>query len=479
MSIFDQIVQTVKAKNEVGLGVLATKDLPFEQLRIPEYQRPYKWKARNVNQLINDIIHFATAEKKVEQYRLGTLVLHEDNNGVFNIVDGQQRVTTLSLIICIAGKNLGINGYEEKVMGFLKKVEYTNKYSIDNLARNIKTIDERKGSISKNIFDFIMTKCQLSVVVIKDLSEAFQFFDSQNARGKALEPEDLLKAFHLRAIPERTDADLKRIQDWEQLGKRRHNLFKYLYRAKMWPGGRWADEFTQNDIDVFKGVDCGDEKSWYPFYLLELRARIYVDMLNADPTIKQDKKVEYPYNFDDQIINGRHFFDMIAHYNRLFEWMMLFKRHDEKDSNFKTSEDLREKYSDVKATFDTIYGYAGANRTGDKRVRGLLKLTLLYYLDRFGTEDRENVLDAVINKIFIWAYTIRVENYTVGASTIINAALSGDDRNILRKMHEARNPYDVINIAQDSVSKEIPNGRRRVGGLEGIINRFGELNKAK
>ena len=37
-------------------------------------------------------------------------------------------------------------------------------------------------------------------VVLQDISEAFQFFDSQNARGKDLEPHDLLKAYHLGAL---------------------------------------------------------------------------------------------------------------------------------------------------------------------------------------------------------------------------------------------------------------------------------------
>lgn len=456
MEKFDEIKKKIE-KGGIGLGTLFVKDLPFDLFRIPEYQRPYKWEAKNVNQLINDIIHFSSPECP---YRLGTLVLHQDEN-VFNIVDGQQRMTTLSLIIRIVANKMNTCGYDsicQKVEGFHKNIKYTNKYSLDNLARNIKTIDERSNNITENVFRFIMDKCQLSVIVINDISEAFQFFDSQNARGKALEPEDLLKAYHLRAIPKRTETDLKRIEEWEKLGTKRHNLFKYLYRAKMWPEGRWADDFTQHDIDIFKGVDCGDEKTWYPFYLLELRARIYVDMYNADPTIQSDKKMKYPYNLDDQIINGRHFFDMVSHYNDLYDQMML----------------LKDKYR----SFDVIYGYMGANRKGDRRVRGLFKLTLLYYLDRFGIDEDENVLKSVINKIFIWAYSIRVNEYSVGASSIINAALSRDERNILRKIHEARSPYDIINIAQNSISKEPANGKRRVGNLEGIIKRFEELNKA-
>ena len=86
------------------------KELNFDQLRIPPYQRPYKWTVNNVNQLIDDIKDFLKdfKEKKQETYRLGTLVLHkvqekeQDSNQVkevLNIVDGQQRIITLALMI--------------------------------------------------------------------------------------------------------------------------------------------------------------------------------------------------------------------------------------------------------------------------------------------------------------------------------------------------------------------------------------------
>ena len=62
------------------------------ELDIPDYQRPYKWTPKHVNQLINDLLTF----RDKGEYRLGTLVLHENN-----IVDGQQRIVTLSLLFYV------------------------------------------------------------------------------------------------------------------------------------------------------------------------------------------------------------------------------------------------------------------------------------------------------------------------------------------------------------------------------------------
>ena len=48
--------------------------------------------------------------------------------------------------------------------------------------------------------DVVFVQCEVVVVTLTDLDEAFQMFDSQNARGRAPYPTDLLKAFHLREI---------------------------------------------------------------------------------------------------------------------------------------------------------------------------------------------------------------------------------------------------------------------------------------
>lgn len=74
---------------------ISVKELFLNQgLTIPEYQRPYKWTERNVNQLIDDIL--VNTDKS--SYRIGTLVLHHDADDKYNIVDGQQRTITLTLI---------------------------------------------------------------------------------------------------------------------------------------------------------------------------------------------------------------------------------------------------------------------------------------------------------------------------------------------------------------------------------------------
>src|SRR5690554_4786650 len=65
------------------------------ELTIPVYQRPYKWTEKNVIQLLEDIFEYVIVKNK--EYRIGNIILHSDN-ATNNVVDGQQRLTTISLI---------------------------------------------------------------------------------------------------------------------------------------------------------------------------------------------------------------------------------------------------------------------------------------------------------------------------------------------------------------------------------------------
>src|SRR5215213_2545159 len=76
----------------ISLGLLFSQEYFF---RIPDYQRPFLWDADNLADLIDDL---ATAPRDRE-YFLGTLVLHKIEDSVYDIVDGQQRLTALCILL--------------------------------------------------------------------------------------------------------------------------------------------------------------------------------------------------------------------------------------------------------------------------------------------------------------------------------------------------------------------------------------------
>lgn len=82
--------------SEEKAKILKIDDVFQLKLRIPDYQRPYKWAVENVQQLLEDLLyHFDENQKP---YRIGTLITHK-NVEYNDIVDGQQRITTLFLIL--------------------------------------------------------------------------------------------------------------------------------------------------------------------------------------------------------------------------------------------------------------------------------------------------------------------------------------------------------------------------------------------
>lgn len=451
--------ETQPAKDELIPEIKSVNELSWNSFAIPTYQRPYKWTAKNVNQLISDINFF----KDSSAYRLGTLVLHKHGDEL-DIVDGQQRIITLALLLSFLFEKFKDTQLvtthttlRDAVKKFCDNIKFTNRYSLHNVVENMNTIATRTEDLTEVFFDFLLRKCEFVTVSLNKISEAFQFFDSQNARGKDLEGHDLLKAFHLREMdPNRmTEQDNANINQWQnEETKELRDIFLTLFRAKYWSLGKSARYFTKNDTHVFKGVSLKD-KNRYPFYQMEIIAHIYIEYyLKSPDRIVDGSKMEYPYNLDDQIVNGSRFFDMIRHYSSLIK-----KLEDPKTyvGNAKAEEIL----SLIRN------GYDGSYRTGDSYVQSMFKTVLLYYVDRFGFTE----LNKIVPKLFLWAFSCRLRNTAVQLASIDGYA--SQDSSILRIIHNAHTPDDILNVVLDTINES----EIRCSKCGEVINIFKEYKK--
>src|SRR5687767_9911007 len=93
-----QVVTTIEA-HEHPLGKIFDDDYQFQ---IPLYQRPYSWTTEHAGELLGDVLSFAVKPGELHEldpYFLGSLVLtKEKTSPVSDVVDGQQRLTTLTLL---------------------------------------------------------------------------------------------------------------------------------------------------------------------------------------------------------------------------------------------------------------------------------------------------------------------------------------------------------------------------------------------
>ena len=89
----------------INAEIKKVENILSDNLSIPNYQRPYRWTERNVLQLLEDVKQSWKAGKN--SYRIGSVILNNEDNGTLNIVDGQQRITTILLILKTLGSEVG------------------------------------------------------------------------------------------------------------------------------------------------------------------------------------------------------------------------------------------------------------------------------------------------------------------------------------------------------------------------------------
>lgn len=202
-----------------NLRIVTIRELLNENLTIPGYQRPYRWSTDSAVTLVTD--SYSAFENKVSEYRIGSVVLHREVNEnkivKLNVVDGQQRLTTISIMFFVFGELIKNVGYEN--MSKLLDEKY-NKLSCEAIVNNLDIIRRKIKEIDRSqlqdYIEYILDKCTLVKIITDDEQEAFQFFDSQNSRGKELAPHDLLKAYHLREMRDEPESEkVEIINAWE------------------------------------------------------------------------------------------------------------------------------------------------------------------------------------------------------------------------------------------------------------------------
>lgn len=386
-----------------------------KKLLIPEYQRPYRWSEKNVYQLLNDI-NISLSDGKLH-YLIGSIILHEDRDKCsFNIVDGQQRITTLILLL----KHLGYSGT-------LPDLKYSHSDSFYNIIANYDSIE---SWISLNVSDrkayltYLLDSCQFVQITVRKLSEAFQMFESQNGRGKELEAYNLLKAYHIRAMSSNTrEEKIACDTRWENAamylspkGNRKDilkQLFdEQLYRTRVWSRGEGAYYFSKKDVDEFKGLTLDKENSLefaYQNSLLQKdMACQLLRLLNPNifkiksRFIHGDPDNIDPFAFINQmILNGKSFFDYIETYVEIYKRIFL---------ELGTSQ-----LTEFKDFYQQHCLYGGYDsRVGDGYVRQVYKSAIMLVFDRFG----EKGVLYTYKHIYKCIYKYRLENKQVRYETM-------------------------------------------------------------
>ncbi|MEH7204527.1 DUF262 domain-containing protein, partial [Bacillus safensis] len=89
---------------------------------IPEYQRPYAWSAEQIQTLFDDLVEY-TKNGSESTYFLGTIVSFQNENNEQEIIDGQQRITSLFLLLRALYSKLDSMAQMKEVENFKRQIE--------------------------------------------------------------------------------------------------------------------------------------------------------------------------------------------------------------------------------------------------------------------------------------------------------------------------------------------------------------------
>lgn len=262
-------------------GILDNKN----QFVIPDFQRSFVWTEKEVETLFSDFKedtdNYTDRLDTLPGYLLGNIVLisNENNPTRFDVIDGQQRLTTLTLIFCALNnlfkdiaeetrRNLGANAdmwmghtfsfkeyfrildnnlqfvdykilhtqdleFKETYKSIIKQgalVSDEDNTSANNLEAVYESILQHLRSIYDNepqkllyFLQYLTTKVKLIETTAPSIERAFQLFEILNNRGQSLEPLDLLKNYllkNLTSAPGITQNQIKDFSDsWSQFLK--------------------------------------------------------------------------------------------------------------------------------------------------------------------------------------------------------------------------------------------------------------------
>ena len=228
--------------------------------QIPDYQRPYSWDKDNVSDLISDLVT-SYINNIEENYFCGSLVLVQGDKGRLDIIDGQQRVTTFTILACVI-RDLYYDILDEKQKDYIKlsiqdKYENTkrklkfltnDKYQLDfeeTVLKKINFVSNKndyekdfpknrylqnahfiRDNIKENFVNFnidvnkfviwLYEKVVLTTILCPNADSAIRIFNVLNDRGMPLSPIDILKSSLMQRILNEEDKNTFKVS-WEAI----------------------------------------------------------------------------------------------------------------------------------------------------------------------------------------------------------------------------------------------------------------------
>lgn len=269
---------------------------------IPMYQRNYAWGEGEITQLLQDILDYQDKKNiygEPQTYYIGTLVVFSRGDHCFEVIDGQQRFTTLSLLANWLKRNakntVDMDWYKNINISFESRPVSTHTFNAlwqqDSQIKNMRTKDFNPGLVkgfeligtaihklgikdSKLISfcDYLFNHVQISRIEVPKDTDLNHFFEAMNNRGEQLEKHEVVKVRLMDKLKDINDDHIKQqsIDILNQVWDACANMERYvqygftsdirdrLFGENDW--GRFTATNFQDLLNIFYSNKTNDSK---------------------------------------------------------------------------------------------------------------------------------------------------------------------------------------------------------------------------
>jgi len=216
---------------ETHISLSVNRLLNEDSYAIPLYQRNFAWTYDEIEQLLNDVAD--AFQEQRENYYIGTLVVNEEN-GLFKIIDGQQRTTALNLIALALKHEFGFDRLRAVNLIFparkksnenIQKLFTKQKISEDDeneLTRGyrhaqdaLKKVLEERQFDSQSFFEYLFDNVIIFRSILPNDLDLNLYFERFNSRGEQLEAHEILKAQMMAKFGEDQEMAQKFARIWD------------------------------------------------------------------------------------------------------------------------------------------------------------------------------------------------------------------------------------------------------------------------
>lgn len=265
---------------------------------VPMYQRNYAWGEGEITQLVQDVVDYQ--QKKHQRYYIGTLVVYKRKDGSLEVIDGQQRFTTLSLMATYL-KNLELSAgssiqspkmdwYQQVNIRFDSRPKSTDTFTalsqrvalhrlnganynesiVNGYALIEKALSNLEGLSLKSFAKYVFENVQIMRVEVPEGTDLNHYFEAMNNRGEQLEKHEVLKAQMMAVLNDIEDSDAREasINALQKVWEACANMERYIQygftpqeRHLLFGANDWG-QFEIEDFDeLLEYLDESDENS--------------------------------------------------------------------------------------------------------------------------------------------------------------------------------------------------------------------------